>query len=225
MNFFFITIFLLLTITTGYSMQADAPTPEWIKKIGTTLKICINTVHENIAKEIATTKAKQEQVASIAVVFEIDDICFLSPYSYEILSPYLNADQKKIGKKKFESFAIEPILTLFKNLYEQGITIFFVTSRPEKNPDTHKDAIDDHKKVLLAAGYEVDKERIFFKCLPSILFESEKTTITDICAWKKNQYSIIEFAHGYKIVAILDAYPVKHKNHIQVPNLCDYLNQ
>ena len=220
---FFVSMFFFLSMPTGYSMQTDPPAPKWIKKIGETLKICIKTVHENVAKEIAEAKEKQQDLASIAVVFEIDDVCLLSPYSYENLSPYLNPNQEKNGKKKFESAAIEPILTLFNDIYKQGIAIFFVTCRPEKNPITHKDASDDHKKVLLEAGYEVNKERIFFRCLPSELFESKNTTAATICDWKKKQYSIIEFAHGYKITAILDTHPIKHKNHIQIPHLCDFL--
>ena len=204
----FIIEILLCCLATGYGMQQNENKNQWVKEIRQELVSCVEKAWSFISTELVRAKNENRSPSSVAVIFEIDDVCILSPESYELIRPQLK------NKTTFEPFPLGDIAHLFSEVNWIGITIFFVTTRPDKNPINQKEAIDDHKKLLRYAGYAIDKETILFICLPIKIFEETSTNLGPIYEWKNAQYKKIE--ETYKIAVILDADQISHAKHIKI---------
>jgi hypothetical protein len=211
----FIIEFLLCGVTTGYGMQQDENKNQWVKEIRQELVSCIERAWSFIIPELVLAKNEKRLSSSVAVIFEIDDVCILSPESYDLIRPLLK------NKNTFEPFPLGDIALFFSEVNELGITIFFVTTRPDKHPINQKDAIDDHKQLLRCAGYAVDKEHIFFVCAPIEKHLDPFVTVDIINEWKKTEYEKIE--KKYKIAAALDGHSFTHARHIKIPRVGDFL--
>jgi hypothetical protein len=211
---FALVIIFLFIPTITQCMQQNPPILDTKKENETIIatffsqvEVCINRARSLIEKACATAT----DTTKIALVLDIDDTCILRRTSYGYLTNILQSIGQKCDKKNFISPVIGPTLKLFEWAYQKGVTIFFLTARPDKDPQCpEKDLTTMYKKQLAASGYgDIDGKKIFLTCFPIKLYFKAILECDDVygavvvSSWKKEQYVAIE-KMGYCIAAVLD---------------------